>query len=274
MKTTLAQKGFTLIKTLQDNEKSTVVKLEKDGKPYIGKWLNISERSWPQKFQNEQSAYKIFHEFPPGFDTPTRHPESTDDLLIISFINAKPYTRERYVLEPLPKEVEQVYMAICERLVNWQYAGKNRMKVYDYNDRIDKLLERKQVSPETAKILTNNYQNQRHAATPQHGDLIPENILLNEANSPTLIDWEYAQMYLPGFDLALLQTTVMGDSQFTAEIDDLVKIKGIEQPFNLNKAIILLREIRIHEVIPDNNNTHSKILPALRREYSQLLKKL
>lgn len=274
MRQVLREKGFRVAETLQDNEKSAVVRLEKDGQKYIGKWLNISEAGWPGKFQNEQRAYRLFQAFLPDFNTPKRHPESTDGLLIVSYIDAHPHTRERYILEPLPAEVKQVYMSICKELVNWQYAGKDKLRVYDYNARIQKLLNRDQITPEIAEKLTNNYLNQTHAITPQHGDLIPENILLAADNTPTLIDWEYAQLYLPGFDLALLQTTVLGDPQFREKIDELVKARGIEQPFNLNKAIVLLREIRIHEVIPDKNNIHKIILPALRREWADLLKKL
>mgnify|MGYP006270715347 CR=1 FL=1 len=274
MKSVLAEKGFRVIRTLQDNEKSTVVLLKKDNHLFIGKWLNVHSGSWPEKFQNEQQTYKTFENLPPAFSVPKRHPASTVDLLIVSYLKAKPYTPERHILSPLPEDIRLAYLNLCRDLVNWQYSGQNDLHTYDYNARFKKLIERKRVTPEVYEKLVRNYKAQSHTLAPQHGDLIPTNILLDAKNQPALIDWEYAHRYLPGFDLAMLQITTMGDPQFVQAIDQLVHEKGIEAPFNLNKAIVLLREIQIHEVIPDKNDTHKQILPLLRQQWSELLKKL
>jgi len=42
----------------------------------------------------------------------------------------------------------------------------------------------------------------RRSLVPSHGDLVPENILLTAARKPILIDWEFAAMADPAWDLA------------------------------------------------------------------------
>mgnify|MGYP006435627403 CR=1 FL=1 len=274
MKKILIQKGFTLLDTLQDNEKSTVVKLEKDGQLYIGKWLNLHRGGWPGKFRNEQRAYKVFSEQPPEFQIPERHPESTDEILIISYIDAEPLSHNRYIFTPLTPEKRKVCLDVCHKMTDWRLTGTHGLKPYDYPKRFEKLVSRGQIPETTAEKLANNFQNQTHGYTPQHGDLIPSNILLDENINPILIDWEYAHTYLPGFDLALLQITLMGDSLAQQNIDDLVHQKGIQAPFLLNKAIVLLREISIYKHLADKEDTHHQTLASLRTAWDELLKKL
>ena len=274
MKDVLTQKGFTHLETFQENEKSTVVKLEKDGQLYIGKWLNTNKDGWPEKFRDEQKAYKVFLAHPPQFRTPKRHLESTDEILIISYIDAEPLSHNRYILTPLTPEKRNVCLDVCHNLIDWHLTGTHGLKPYDYPTRFDKLISRGQIQKSTAEKLANNFQNQTHSYVPQHGDLIPTNILLDENMNPTLIDWEYARTYHPGFDLALLQITLMGDPVAQQNIDDLVRRKGIQAPFLLNKAIVLLREIWIHENLAHKEDTHHQILANLRTAWDERLKNL
>lgn len=66
-----------------------------------------------------------------------------------------------------------------------------------------------------------------------------------------MLDWEFTDLFLPGFDLALMHTVLVGTPYALRRIEHIVADQNLAVPFAINLAIVLTREIRIHRQLPE-----------------------
>jgi hypothetical protein len=83
------------------------------------------------------------------------------------------------------------------------------------------------------------------------GDPPPANLLLAERDECVLLDFEFTELFLPGFDVAMLHTVLAKTAGAQASIEALMGEAGIEVPFLINQAMVLSRELRLHTELPD-----------------------
>jgi hypothetical protein len=75
--------------------------------------------------------------------------------------------------------------------------------------------------------------------------------LLAERDECVLLDFEFTELFLPGFDVAMLHTVLAKTAGAQASIEALMGEAGIEVPFLINQAMVLSRELRLHTELPD-----------------------
>ncbi|MFC7344494.1 hypothetical protein ACFQRI_24070, partial [Saccharopolyspora griseoalba] len=66
-----------------------------------------------------------------------------------------------------------------------------------------------------------------------------------------LLDFEFTGLFLPGFDLAMLHTLLAATPGAQQRIEELVTEQGIQAAFAVNQAVVLSRELRLHNELPD-----------------------
>jgi hypothetical protein len=81
-----------------------------------------------------------------------------------------------------------------------------------------------------------------------HGDALLSNVLLSPAG-PSLVDWEHAGWYLPGYDLAVLWSVLSDDPAARRQISQQAQAQGpvARDAFLVNLMLVLTREIRTYE---------------------------
>ena len=84
----------------------------------------------------------------------------------------------------------------------------------------------------------------------QDGDPLSANLLAYQQQWG-LVDWEHAGLYLPGWDLAILDTVAGADSsRLRAAIGATISERWIWDTYRVNLALVVAREIRIHCSLP------------------------
>ncbi len=99
-----------------------------------------------------------------------------------------------------------------------------------------------------------------------HGDMLLKNIIKMPNEKLAFIDWEFAGLYIKGYDLALLHTIMTIDNTSQKIIEDRIKSISIEREFWLNKAIIIARELKIHAELDDSLIFKHKRISLLKKE--------
>jgi hypothetical protein len=81
-----------------------------------------------------------------------------------------------------------------------------------------------------------------------HGDALLSNVLVSPAG-PSLVDWEHAGWYLPGYDLAVLWSVLGDDPAARRQISQQAQSQGPDarDAFLVNLILVLTREIRTYE---------------------------
>ena len=106
-----------------------------------------------------------------------------------------------------------------------------------------------------------------------HGDLNFSNILLDELGG-TILDWEFGQNYLPGYDFATLSVFGLFDESLQAHIRKHVAESAIFlHEFLLNHLLVLLRQLKAHRALPPSAYGSERILAleeALSRTRAEL----
>lgn len=276
MKNALNKLGYTEDKLIFDNQKSAVYLVHNaENQPAIAKFLTSDEALWVGKFAQEQRTYELLNKAHLALHVP-QGIASAPHVLILEYIDGKPITMKRYITDELTTDEHALLAKLCQNLNQLKLPKNDFLQRYDYSRKIRHFIEYGLINEAEAKLLKDlQAKLEQHTFVPQHGDLIAKNILIDTAKTKaTLIDWEFADLYLPYFDMAFLHTCTQNNKVFKQQLEDLLPDETARQMFYFNKAIITLREIRIHRRDEIFIESSAESLAYLYDEWAQLLKSL
>lgn len=239
--------GLVLDELIVATSKSAIWKASFEDKPAIVKQLRSEEGFWIEKFHNEVAVYSYFRDqnsinFAPRMYWPSLS-NAPANFFIIDLIDAEPLARERY---PLIVDENGLLEAINTAFVIETLSMPGAKVAMNYEERILRYQKTGFMDYESAEMLTKLFVSCSNVEWRfQHGDLLPANIL-RSFSRVVFLDWEFAGMYLPGYDLALM-TVVCSRCKRSKEIISscLQQNPSLNAPYFLNLAMVLTREMRI-----------------------------
>lgn len=245
-----------------------------DPLPVVVKVLATDEEFWAGKFAREIAVYAAFAQVPPPVRVPRLLHTDGHTVLAVEHLRGRPVDSDRYP-RALPAGTLDAVLGTVTRFAGWQPPDGVLTPVFDYPDRVERYHRRGLLDEADRAALHRllarigaGAGSLEAAQRPAHGDPLPANLLLlpGSAGGCALIDFEFAGLFLPGFDLALLHTLLARIPAAQDRIEALVTGTGIEVPFLVNQAMVLTRELRIHADEPPTSPVRER-LPLLRQQW-------
>ncbi|MFD0509588.1 phosphotransferase family protein [Streptomyces aureus] len=213
------------------------------------------EPLWAEKFGAEIEAYRCFTDTPPPVRVPAliAADEQHRVLLIAHAPGRLPVPgRDRFPLQALdPAHVTAMIEAMAD-LAQWRPPTDVLTRSPDYVGRLDRDHRQGLTTRQDHQALTDLLHQVGTDLVPGHGDPLPTNFVFGPDGRTTVIDWEHAGRYLPGHDLAVLWTVLANTEEARARIEELVAAgsTSARAAFTLNRAMLLVRELRNHRAVP------------------------
>ncbi|MFF8287131.1 aminoglycoside phosphotransferase family protein [Streptomyces albus] len=225
----------------------------------IAKCLLDHSPAWVERFQHEIAAYRTFVRHRAPVRTPKLIAADPDSCtLVIERVPGRMAAAQRHPLDAPPLADLRVVLGTFHRLNQWEPPAGLFERPVDYPARLERyhaqgLLTDRDLG-DLQKLLHGLVQpagrGGRRSVPWQfcHGDALLTNVMLGPTG-PSLVDWEHAGWYLPGYDLASLWS-VLGDAPAVRRhISQLAQKAGpaARDSFLVNLMLILTREIRTYE---------------------------
>ncbi|GAB2781525.1 aminoglycoside phosphotransferase family protein [Streptomyces daliensis] len=224
--------------------------------PVVAKCLLDHSTAWAERFQHEIAAYRTFVRHRPPVRVPrlvAADPEAC--TLVIEKLPGRIISTQRHPFEAPPRgDLRAVLGSFC-RVNQWQPPPSMFERPVDYPARLARYHELGLLTDRDLGDLQKLLHGIAHAGGKQgapwqfcHGDALLTNVLL-APTGPSLVDWEHAGWYLPGYDLATLWS-VLGDAPVARrQISQLAQSAGpaSRDAFLVNLMLVLTREIRRYE---------------------------
>ncbi|WP_051451951.1 aminoglycoside phosphotransferase family protein [Actinospica robiniae] len=243
---------FTPTEVLRSTDKTVIIAGEYNGTPAVAKVLTSTEPFWAEKFAREISAYTVFARGAPPVRVPRLLAADADEgVLLIEHMAGHPLSEERYP-SALPIENVAIALNTLKALAHWEPAPDSFTRAWNYTDRLERYRGFGLFRPEEHRALTELLGHAGPHWHFAHGDALPVNIILSHGRA-ALLDWEYADYYLPALDFALLwivlRETPGARDLIAAHIDE----DGMARraAFTVNRAMLLARELRTHRELPE-----------------------
>ena len=243
-----AAAGVHCTRIVHHTDKAIVAFATRDGLPVVAKLLTTAEPYWIARRDHELQIYHRFTSSPP----PVRAPRliwHDDRLTILSHLPGKRLDDHRHLTtDPPPDHIDRL-LATIERVRHWQPEPELPILI-DYPARVAAEHDAELLDRDDRTLLERLLADTGGELAPAHGDPLPANLLL-DADTWTLVDWEHAGRYLPGYDLAVLYTSAAHASPILAQaIIDRVNAAGASAVFAVNALLLSCREIRMHRSLP------------------------
>lgn len=227
----------------------------------ITKTLVSDHPVWVEKFQTEKQCYLHFKEQPIDILTPTIIDTNNNSMRLV-YIEGKELCSDRYIEEQLDANIMKDIISNILKANNYQ---TNFVAALNYKEKIEKRFKQGFISEELKgkllKILPSLEVKQFN-----HGDMLLKNIIKTTKGELAFIDWEFAGLYIKGYDFALLHTTLAEDKKSQQIIEETIKELEIEKEFWFNKTLITAREIKIHDELEDLLPFKQKRISLLKKE--------
>lgn len=240
---------------LSRTDKSLLIAGDCEDGPAVAKLLTTREPLWAEKFSAEIEAYRAFAETPPPVPVPGLI--AVDDrhhVLVIEHVpgHSPAPGRDRCPPQALdPAHVTAMLTAMSD-LSRWSPPTGAFTRTLDYLARLDRDHRQGLTTPQEHQALTDLFHRAGTDLVPGHGDPLPTNFVVRPDGRVTVIDWEHAGHYLPGHDLAVLWIVLAATPKARPQIEELVAAgpQSVRAAFTLNRAMLLVRELRNHRAIP------------------------
>jgi phosphotransferase family enzyme len=245
----LAIDGLTTDQVIRRTDKTLLAAGTYRGQAVVVKLLLDDDDEWATRWRHEIAAYQQFAQDPPPVHVPAL--AYTDDrrVMVLERIEGRVLDPDRYpTVQPNPGEMEAVLEAI-RQLNRWR-SGIEDFPSMDYRARTARYHAAGYLTDADRTVLERLLAECGAATEFGHGDPLPSNILVEPGNRIALLDWEFAGLFLPGFDLAMLHTLLSAHPAAQRTIATLVEDLGIRRPFLVNRITVLSRELRIHRELP------------------------
>jgi hypothetical protein len=246
----LHRTGKTVLLTGTLHDRSVVVKVLTDPAPF-----------WRAKFTREVAVYQAFASSPPPFTVPAlRAADASAGVLVIDHADGHPATLDRYPLA-LPSPTVDTLLTTLAPLRRWTPPPVLAQPVFNYPDRLERyraagFFDETDVAALTA-LLRRTVGRWEFA----HGDALPSNVLITNDGQATLIDWEFAGLYPPAYDLALLWVLLRATEGAREHIEAAVGDEpAVRAGFWTGVATVVTRELRTHRELPGHAPERARLV--------------
>lgn len=245
--------GYSFHDVLHRSSTSVLLRGTVWGDPVVAKVLVSDSPFWRQTFVREIDNYRLFVRTRPPFRVPGL--VAADDrghVLVIEYIDDKPVSGERRPTDRVPSEQLAATFTALRRVNSWPAPADELTRVLDYSSRFDRYRRDGQLGADEHQALSETVLELGDAVQFCHGNLDLRHVLRHQEEyregEYTLIDWSFAGMFLPGFDLARLWTLLRATYGVRSEIQDTVRAMGDHawDAFVVNAAICVAQELRTH----------------------------
>lgn len=251
---------FTPVQLLRKRGRSVLLSGTAGRNTVIAKCLLDHSLAWAERFQHEIAAYRAFVRHRPPVRTPRLIAADPDTCtLVIERVPGRVAAAQRHPFEAPPRADLRAVIGSFRRINQWEPPSSAFERPLDYPARLARFHEQGLLTDrdlgDLQKLLHGLAQPGRpggRRGVPWqfcHGDALLTNVMLGPTG-PSLVDWEHAGWYLPGYDLASLWA-VLGDAPLARRrLSQLAQAAGpaARDAFLVNLMLILTREIRTYEM--------------------------
>lgn len=259
---------------LQQTDKTVLAQGTRAGRAVAIKFLLDADPFWAAKWRHELGVYQVFDRTPPPVRVPRLVHTDNARLMVLEWVEGTPLDTDRYPPRSIADDQAAVVLSCVNAFNRWQPPAEVFEVIFDYADRFRRYHALGYLADADHDVLQRLLATTGQPDQPNHGDPLASNILLDDRDQVTLLDWEFTGLFLPGFDLAMLHTQLGAHTpQIKSRIDTSVSEAAIETPFVLNLAAVLTRELRIHRELPDGPLRQSR-LPHIETAWDQTRQRL
>jgi hypothetical protein len=248
-----------------------------NGEPVVIKLLTTADPYWRLRRTHEIGVYRRFQTDPPPVLAPRLIHADGDGLMLLTMIPGARLHDARHADADLSSAAVAAVLDTLNAVPTWTPATLPAAPIADYQGRVDAEHAAGLIDLQNRETISNLIVDCGDHREIQHGDPLPANLLIHGQNCG-LVDWEHAGLYLPGWDLAVLDTVAGAASpRLRAAIDATVDARGIQGAYLVNLALVVAREVRIHRSLPSTDVLRagrSAALDAAQRRVDQLLREV
>jgi phosphotransferase family enzyme len=234
---------------LRRTDKAVTIAGRWHGHDVVAKQLTSSERHWVKRFTHEVSTYRAFTDAPPPWPVPRLHHAGRRVLIIERLPGKSPHT-DRYPPR-LPGRIVTGMIDALTGFAAWQPPpGPLSMPATDWPARIRRYAAAGDLPDDVQQPLL-----EAVTSAPLvfgHGDPLASNALDGAGQPLVFVDYEFAGMYPPGADLALLGLWLgrhdPGAEQRCAQI---AAASGSLSRYQAMRVLWLAREQRLYQDLFD-----------------------
>ena len=249
--------GFAVAEVLHRSPTSMLLAGEVWGEPVVAKLLLSNSPFWRETFTREIDIYRFFERKRPPFRVARliaaddRHP-----LLVLERLDGVPVSTARYPTEEISSRQLAAVFTALRRVNDWRAPIGELRRVLDYRSRLERYRRGGQLTEGEYGHTTALLDAVGDAVEFSHGNLMLPHVLRRldgyKEGHYALVDWAFASVFLPGFDLARLWTLLRATFGARSEIDDSVRGRGqlAWNAYLVNLVLVLAQELRTHREQP------------------------
>lgn len=240
--------------------------------PAVAKLLIEDADLWRRRFAAEARTCQVFATHTPPVPVPL--PLCVDvqaGVLVLQRVHGSGVAASRHPTTALSEQVAAAVVSTVEAIAAWKPPAGAFETVFDYPERFSRYGPHGHGLLNSGDLTALNRIYTALASNDDvwvfaHGDALASNLLLTGPDL-TVVDWEWAGMYLPGFDHALLWSLLSADSRARRSLVS----SATAGPWTgragmwVNAALALTREIRLHREL-DANPVRDRILTRLQHD--------
>lgn len=241
---------FTPVQLLRRGGRTALLIGTSGRSPAVAKCLLDHSPAWADRFRHEIAAYRTFVRHRPPVRVPrliAADPESC--VLVMERMPGRVVSPQRHPSHPPARGDVRAALAAYSRINMWRPPAGVFDAPIDYPARLGRYHELGLLTDRDMGDLHKLLHGLAHAQGQFcHGDALLSNVLLSPAG-PSLVDWEHAGWYLPGYDLAVLWSVLADDPAARRQISQQAQAAGpaARDAFLVNLMLVLTREIRTYE---------------------------
>ncbi len=255
--------GLRVDRVLRHGGKSVLAGGYVGEQPVVVKTLGDADPLWRLRQRHEIGVYRIFAEHPPPLRVPRLVHTDGESVVVIERLEGTPLDTGRYPGRPLTEREVHATISLVRRLHDWRPLPGGFAPVFGYRDRIARYHAAGYLADSDLRALDRLLARCGPPSQLNHGDPLPGNILSTPDGEWALLDWEFTGLFLPGFDLAMLQILLAGTPAAVDHIEAIVAETGHFDAYLVNLAVVLSRERHIHRDLPEDHPLRVARMPGL-----------
>jgi Phosphotransferase enzyme family len=240
-----------ITRTIRRTDKTLLAAGTLAGQRVAVKCLLDTDPFWAAKLRHEARVYELFAVSPPPVRVPRLLYTDHSRLLVLEWLDGRSLDDERYPQRGVTAVESEAAIECALAFSRWVVPAGAFGAGLDYPERFGRYHARGYLGDVDLTALNRLLSRTGPPRQVGHGDPLPSNILLGPGNHVALLDWEFAGLFLPGFDLAMLYVLLGARTPSVRErVDELVAGLGAEDAFAVNLTAVVIRELRLHRELP------------------------